>query len=471
MIQPDSLSPIDDPAQVLTEARRAGGEWAELFVERRDTEIIRMDSSQIAELRTDRDVGAAVRVVTRGRAGMAFTNVLSRSSLLEAARIAAAASGARPDDQRLPAIDLRDVPTQIVQKSSRHCSNSDAVHKTGLLGHVDEAARSHDRAIKTVSVTHVAVRQHIWLTTSEGEAVTDERVRTRLTCSVTAQSDKRSATGFCGPGMGAGMELYEHHPPESIGRRAAERAVAALMGAPSPDGQMPVVLGPSGGGLLLHEACGHGLEADGLMRGSSSYAEWFGRTVASPLVTAADDPTLANRYGSYGFDDEGVRSEATRLLESGMLVGAMTSRDSAAAVSAPPSANARRQSYAYPPAPRMSNTYIQPGSTSPHSIISGVQHGVFVAMLKGGDVNIVDGDFAFVASEAYQIRKGEIAEPLTGVTLLGNAASALRSVSAVGDDLAFTEAMCGKDGQRVPVSYGSPTLVLDGLTVSGGGRG
>jgi TldD protein len=231
-----------------------------------------------------------------------------------------------------------------------------------------------------------------------------------------------------------------------------------------------VVLGSAGGGLLLHEACGHGLEGDGLSRDSSVYAATVGSLVSSPLVTAIDNPALSLQYGSYTVDDEGAPAHETVLLDSGIQVGALTDVASARIMGCPQSANARRESYAHPPLPRMSNTYIAAGGDDPGAIVASLSHGVYVARLKGGDVNITTGEFAFAASEAYAIEHGEVTRALNGLMLLGNGPAALASIDAVGDDLAFTQALCGKEEQWVPVSYGSPTLLLTGLTVSGGGR-
>jgi len=294
----------------------------------------------------------------------------------------------------------------------------------------------------------------------------DRRVRTRMTCRVTARRDGKLETGFCGPGAGVGMEFYEHRTPEAIGSEAADRALNALAGGEPPGGVLPVVLGPSGGGLLLHEACGHGLEADGLTRNSSAFSTTPGQRVGSPLVTAVDDPALDLGYGSYGVDDEGTVAGPTTLLDSGLQVGAMTDRSTAALLDGR-SGNGRRESYAHPPLPRMSNTFITPGHDDKDAIIGGVQRGVYVAALKGGDVNIATGEFAFVASEAYLIERGEITRPLAGLSLIGNGPAAMASVEAVGDDLSFTQALCSKEGQWVPVSYGSPTLLVTSLTVTG----
>lgn len=464
---------LSDLNSVIREAHRAGAGWAEVFVERRHNETLRLDSGEIAEVRNDRDLGAGIRGVTNGRAGLAFTNILTRRSLREAARVAAAASGANGSAGPSAAvIDLRDRLGRVVQHSFQPSGEASIGDKCDRLLRVDDAARRRHPAITAVSAVYVAVVQHVWVATSDGSLAHDQRIRTRITCRATASADGRVATGFVGPGVGAGMELYDWYPPEDLGARAADRAVAALSGAAPPTGRMPIVLGPSGGGLLIHEACGHGLEADGLARGSSVFATCFGRAVGSPLITVIDDPTLVQRYGSYGIDDEGQTAAATTLLNEGRLVGALTDREHALglATACARSANARRESYAHPPIPRMSNTYIAPQGSVPTSIIASVDNGVYIASLKGGDVNIASGDFAFAASEAYLIEGGQVTSPLAGLTVLGNGATALDSATAVGDDLEFTQALCGKDGQWVPVSYGSPTIRLDGLTISGGHR-
>jgi TldD protein len=263
------------------------------------------------------------------------------------------------------------------------------------------------------------------------------------------------------------MELYDDGAAERVGTDAADRALRALAAVEPPVGVMPVVLGPAGGGLLLHEACGHGLEGDGLTRGSSVYASRTGRRIASGYVSAVDEPARRLGYGSYGVDDEGTAAGTTLLIDAGVQVGALTDLDSAQSLGRR-SANGRRESYAHPPVARMSNTYITPGSDPAGAILGDVRRGVYVVRLKGGDVNITSGDFAFSASEAYLIEDGELTRPLAGLVLLGNSLTALSSVDAVGDDLGFVQALCGKEEQWVPVSYGGPTLRLNGLTVSGG---
>jgi len=459
----------EDLGAVLGKALRAGGHWAEVFVERRATETLRLAGGGVAQIRSDLDLGAGVRVVTAGRAGYAYTNVVTRRSLTEAAEAAAAASGATSSAQVGHSIDLRQRPVSPAQHAKCLPAHVTAAAKIELLRRVDAAARSalaHD-----VTATHVDVTQSMLVATTDLGIARDQRVRTRLTCQVTARRDGRMQTGFDGPGIGGGMELYDGEAPEAIGVRATERALRALDGIEPPSGGLPVVLGPSGGGLLLHEACGHGLEADAINRGSSIYAHTIGERVGSELVTAVDDPSVAGGFGSYGIDDEGAKAVRTVLLDRGVQTAALSDRSNPVAGTTLSSANGRRSSYAHPPLARMSNTYIVPGFSSAGDLLDSIDRGVYVVRLRGGDVDVTSGEFAFTAAEAFLIDGGEIGPPLLSLSLLGNGPDALASIEAVADDLSFTQALCGKEDQWVPVSYGSPTLLIAGLTVTGAGSG
>lgn len=457
----------EDVAVVLEAALRAGAGWAELFVESRDSETVRLDGGRVSELRSDRDVGAAVRVVRNGVVGLGYTNLLSVPALIEAAEAAAAVSDAAPGTSAA-VVDLRRRDILPVQAAREPPGAAGAAVKVALLRRADDAARAHHRAVRDVTAVHVDVTQAVLVANTTGLLVEDRRFRTRLTCRVTASLDGRTESGFDGPGLGGGLELYDD-PPEEMAVRAAQRALRALAGGDPPAGEMTVVLGPGGGGLLLHEACGHGLEADCLSRDSSVFTQTVDRPIAGRLVTAIDDPSLQAGFGSYGADDEGLVSAPTLLIDAGAQVGALTDMVTAAELGGAASANGRRASYADPPLPRMSNTYIANGVDDPAAVLADVRAGVYVSRLSGGDVNAVTGEFAFNAAEAWLIEGGRLTRPLSGVTLLGNGPAALAGIDAVCDDLAFTQAMCGKDDQWVPVSYGAPTLRILGLTVAGSG--
>lgn len=466
LVDPDQL------AGALNAAAQAGAQWAEIFVERRMTETVRLGGGVVAEVRSDIDLGAGVRVLGKaGHYGFASTNVLTTESLLETSRAACIASGASGHDVGSVRVDLRQAQVTPCQWADSPGHETGATVKVDVLRAIDAAAHEEGAAVRQVVGTHVDVTQEVFVANTTGSLVQDRRVRTRITCRVSARRDGRQSTGFAGPGVGAGMELYDLHPPEAVGGRAANRALRALEGDDPPTGEMPVVLGPAGGGLLLHEACGHGLEGDGLARNSSAFAATRGHRVGSKLVTAVDDPSIAQAYGSYGIDDAGTPARPTVLLDAGVQVGAMTDAATAEPLGDELTANARRASYAHSPLTRMSNTYVAAGEEEPAEIIGDVAHGVYVVTLRGGDVDITSGDFAFTASEAFLVEKGEVTSPLAGLVLLGNGPAVLASVVAVGNDLAMAQALCGKEEQSVPVSYGSPTLLVTGLTVSGGRGG
>ncbi len=458
----------DDLLAVFALTRGRYGRWTEVFAERTATNTVRLSGGRVAEIRSDLDLGASVRASSPLRDGFAYTNVLTRRSLLDAAEAAVIAAGGDPATGSTGA-DLRRRRAAPVQRARQSPADVETADKVEVLRRIDEAARAFSGHVRDVTATHVDVTQSVLVATSDGDVVSDERVRTRITCRVTARRDGRLETGFDGPGIGGGLELYDAGEPEAVGRRAAERAVRALDGVEPPQGPMPVVLAPSGGGLLLHEACGHGLEAEGLARGSSIYARSVGQQVASPLVTAVDDPSLLGGFGSYTVDDEGFPSAPTVLVEAGIQTGALTTRTDQFPVGGSRSANGRRESYAHPPLTRMSNTFILPGSEPADRLVSSMRRGVYIVRLRGGDVDVTTGEFAFSASEAFLVEQGEVVAPLLSLTLLGNGPAALRSVEAVGDDLELTQAVCGKGDQWVPVSYGSPSLLVTGLTVGGSG--
>jgi TldD protein len=455
-------------ARCLSLAMRLGADTAEVYVERKVTQTFRFDDSQVSEFRSDVDLGAGVRVFSGGRAGLASTSVLTWPALQRATEAAVAASGAtHPSGSRVPLPTPAPAGQMQTPRGSGDLETSlDPDEVVQTLHAIDQGARAADARISSVSITHVSVSQDVWIVRSDAPPAGDRRSRARVTCRVTARGENRLATGFSGPGVGGAVDLYHRTSPELVGRSAAERAVAALDGQAPPRGQLPVVIGPAGGGLLLHEACGHGLEADGLVRGVSVFGVHLGTAIGAQPVTAIDDPSLPLGFGSYSVDDEGEGSSATTLIDQGRVVGALSSRAFRATVEGSNGRNGRRASYADPAIPRMSNTYIANGETPGADIVESVGRGVYVAALKGGDVNIANGNFAFAASASYLIEGGKLTSPLRGLTLLGNGVTALHGVAAVGNDLDFTQAMCGKSGQWVPVSYGSPTLLIEGLTIS-----
>jgi TldD protein len=338
----------------------------------------------------------------------------------------------------------------------------------GWLRESEEAARSIDPAVRQVLVAHQDSRQHVLVATSEGLWAEEVRPRIRLMAQVVAVRDGVFQTGFEGPGGLTGAELLDAHPPRQIGERAARMAVAMLDGRPAPAGEMPVVIGPGGGGVLFHEACGHGLEVDHVHKDASVYRlEARGRRLASPLVNGVDDGTVPEAWGSFAVDDEGTPSQRTELFREGVLVGFMYDRLRADHDGVPSTGNGRRQSYAHLPIPRMRNSYILAGEADPDQVVADTANGLYAKILGGGQVNPATGDFVFGVAEGYLIEGGRITSAVRGANLIGNGPAILSAIDAVATDFETRDGVCGKEGQGVPVSNGSPTLRIARMTVGG----
>ena len=273
--------------------------------------------------------------------------------------------------------------------------------------------------------------------------------------------------GFNGPALVAGAEYVDQFPPRDIASEAARQAVAMLDGVPAPAGELPVVIGPGGGGVLFHEACGHGLEADLIQKESSIYRGRIGELLATPLLNGVDDATVPNAWGSFSFDDEGWPSQRTTLFTEGVLQGYLYDRIRAERDGVPSSGNGRRQSYAHLPIPRMTNTYILPGDSTADEVVAGTANGFYARRLGGGQVNPATGDFVFGVTEGYLIEHGEITKPVRGANLVGNGTDILQGIDVLADDFDVFYGICGKDGQGVPVGNGSPTLRISRMTVGG----
>jgi TldD protein len=282
-----------------------------------------------------------------------------------------------------------------------------------------------------------------------------------------AVRDGEIATGFEAPGHSGGFELLEVFSPEELGAKAARKALAMLDAKPSPAGELPVVLAPGTGGVLIHEACGHGLEADTLVKQASVYAGREGQRFGAESVTIVDDATDVGAWGSFNVDDEGTAAQRTVLFDEGVLVGHLSDLRSARKIGRSPTGNGRRQSYAHVPLVRMTNTYLLPGEDDAFDIIGSVERGVYAATFSGGEVNPANGNFVFGMSEAYMIVDGAIAHPIKGATLIGNGPQVLGVIEAVGSDFGRKEGVCGKDGQSAPVTNGMATVLLGKMTVGG----
>jgi TldD protein len=452
--------------KVLGTALATGGEWAEIYAEDRLSHSIRLEDRRVEELVTGRDRGAGVRVVRGTSTAYAYTNRLDQDSLLEAARVAAAALRGQP------ATEVRDLRRRTPGVRHPVAVDPAGVERTtlaDLVRRADDAARSHDPSVVQVIAGYSDTRQRVLIANSEGFSTDEDRVRTRFVVQVVAARDGVVQTGFEGPGRSAGFELLDQFPPEEVAARAAQRAVAMLASQPAPAGEMPVVIAAGNGGVLFHESSGHGMEADLIAKEASVYRGKQGKLIGVPEFNGVDDATIEGAWGSFAFDDEGTAAQRTVLFEGGVCTDYLTDLIRARQLGQPASGNGRRQSYSEVPIPRMTNTYVLPGDEDPEEIIRQTPRGLYAKWLGGGQVNPVTGEFVFGVAEGYLIENGEVTTPVRGANLVGDGPSVIASVDALGSDFDVKEGICGKEGQGVPVGNGAPTMRISRMTVGGTG--
>lgn len=453
-------------ARVLERALARGGDFADLFCEHRLDGALVLEDGRLRDAARSIVLGAGVRVVSGEATGYAFTEDLSTEGLLRAAETASAiASGGGLER----GIEVRGMPTLDLYPIERPTLDVDAVTKLGLLRDADEAARRVDSRIRRVTVSLAESDKTILIATSEGRFVADHQPMLRFNVHVVAEEGTRRQTAADGGGGRWGMEYFDAHPPAELGRRVAETALRMLHAEEAPAGQFPVVLGPGDSGILLHEAVGHGLEADFNRKKTSNYSDRVGERVAAPGCTVVDDGCIPSSRGSINVDDEGNAPVRSVLIEDGILRGYMRDRLSEDHWADTPSGNGRRQDYRHIPLPRMTNTCMLAGAHDPEEILASVKYGVYARSFSGGQVNISNGDFVFSVTEGYLIEDGKLTTPLRDVNLIGNGPDVLGRVSMVGNDFRLSDGRwtCGKDGQSVPVGVGIPTVKIDLITVGG----
>ncbi|MCK6480871.1 MAG: metallopeptidase TldD-related protein [Planctomycetes bacterium] len=457
--------------RLLSEAVSRGADFADLYFERREEWNLLLEQDVLRTASSGVMAGMGVHVLCGERTGYAFTEDFTPESMMRAARTAsliAAGGGAAP------VIRLRDRPVRDLYPAGAvppgAASGDGFAHRVDLLRRASAAARGKEpRVTRVVAALRDEVKT-VAVVTGEGGIFRDRQPMLTFYVLVVAEEAGRGRVqAHDSGGCRMGLEYFDRKPPEEFGREAARRAGLALGADPAPAGSLPVVLGPGASGVLLHEAVGHPLEADFNRKGLSRFCNRMGEKVASSLCTIVDDGTVASSRGSLNVDDEGNATSSTTLIENGVLVGFMQDRLSSRLTGAKPTGNGRRQSYAHPPIPRMTNTYLPPGPHRPEEILRSVKRGVYAADFLGGQVDIAKGDFVFSASEAYLIEDGAITRPLRGMTLIGNGPDVMGRVEMVGNDyrLSGQAGMCGKEGQLVPVDFGIPTVKISSITVGG----
>jgi TldD protein len=458
-----------DLERYLAAALDAGGEYADLYFEYQTSTALSVDESMVKTAAQGISAGCGVRVVTGERTGYAYTDDLAPEKILHAARTAALiASG----PAKTPVVSLKEDSRPSLYPVADAASDAELAKKVELIFRADKAARDYDPRIKEVRASYADELRRILVIGSDGTFAEDVQPLSRLNVFVIARDGERSAKGSAGGGGRVRFDTFlTEKTPEYYATEAARQAVLQLNAVACPAGDMEVVLGPGWPGVLLHEAVGHGLEADFNRKKTSAFSGLLGKRVASEKCTVVDNGTLAERRGSLNVDDEGNQTHNTVLIEKGILKGYMADKLSARLMKLPNTGNGRRESYEHIPMPRMTNTYMLAGDEAPEDIIKSVKRGLYAVNFSGGQVDITNGKFVFAASEAYLIEDGKVTAPVKDATLIGNGPDVLTRVSMVGNDLRLDEGIgtCGKDGQSVPVGVGIPTLKIDRMTVGGTG--
>ena len=452
--------------QLLGEALSRGGDYADLFFEHSRSASFSFEEGRVKNVGRGVSLGMGARVVDGEATGYAYSQDLEASPMGEAARTAGSIAAGGGATAAVPVTEI-DIPAHYpVQTPTLFAPDED---RLALMRRADEAARAYDPAVSKVQVSLGEGLRQIRVATSDGGLVIDEQPLFRFFVRVVAEKGDKRQSGSSGGGGRQGLAYFDGDRPEEIGREAARVALAMMDAQEAPAGKMTVVLGPGDSGILLHEAVGHGLEADFNRKGTSNYSGRVGERVASTLCTVVDDATQLGARGSINVDDEGLRGRRTVLIEEGILKGYMHDRLSARLMGATATGNGRREDFTVTPYPRMTNTFLLAGQSDPEEIIRSVDRGIYACHFSGGQVNISNGDFVFSLTESYLIEDGKITAPLRGVNLIGNGPDVLTQVSMVGTDFAASDGIwtCGKEGQSVPVGVGTPTLKLAGITVGG----
>lgn len=460
-----------DLQRYLSTALDRGGDYADLFFELRINRSIMLEEQIVKSATKAVNAGVGVRVLSGGKTGYAHSEDLNRESILKAARTAAFIASSSSEGANIP------IPAPI---SAQHrlypelptTSDSGISDKVALLLQADSAARAYDSRIRQVQASYSEEMRHVLLVSSDGQCVWDVQPLVRLNVHCVAEENGNRQPGYQGAGGRRTLDMFSGSlDATALAREAARQAVLLLQAKNAPAGPMEVVLGPGWPGILLHEAIGHGLEADFNRKKTSAFSGLVGQKVASELCTVVDDGTIPFRRGSLNVDDEGNPTRQTVLIEKGVLRGYLQDYLSAKILKAPLTGNGRRQSYDQIPLPRMTNTFLMAGESTPDEIIRSVKKGLYAAHFGGGQVDITNGKFVFSASEAYLIEDGQITHPVKEATLIGDGPTVLREVTMVGHDLKLDQGVgiCSKDGQTVPVGVGLPTIKIQKITVGGTG--
>ena len=450
--------------KILTEALSTGGDFAEIFVEKKSSSNLFMIDGKVESSISGRDFGIGIRIFKGLFSVYGYTNDMNEESLLKATKkIASSISGTKEDIT----INLIKQDIENINKIQIYPQDIKKSEKIELMKIASHSAKDYDKHISQVRVSLGDVKQNILIANSEGLFTTDERVRGRISIESVASDGNDMQTGRVSPGASAGFEFFRNMDIEAQAREASRIAKTMLFASYAPSGKFPVVIDNRFGGVIFHEACGHGLEASSVAKGNSIFAGKMGQMIASPLVSAVDDGTLPNEWGSLTIDDEGYKTQRNLLIENGILKGYLVDKLNGRRMGIKSTGSGRRESYKYAPTSRMTNTFILNGKSSFDEIIKNTEYGIYAKNMGGGSVNPATGDFNFAVMEGYIIRNGKICEPVRGATLIGNGGEVLKKIDMVGNNLGFGQGMCGSSSGSIPTNVGEPTIRVSEITVGG----
>ncbi len=450
--------------EALWKASSTGADYAEVFAEYTNSKNISMVSSKVDKIADGVISGVGIRIFKGTRCVSGSTSSLSPAAVLNCAqKVADALVGTR----EMETIVLRERrfgdihPVRIVPTTVENAAKID------LMREASETAKNYHSDIAQVTANFLDVDHNIMIATTEGLLAEDRQIRTRMAVSAVASKNGENQTGSCSPGGRMGMEFYEIHNPKEIGEEAARQAMVMINAGYIPAGKMPVAIGNGFGGVIFHEACGHGLEASGVALGQSVFAGKLGEKIANEKVTAIDDGTIPNAWGSINIDDEGTPGQKNVLIENGILKSYMVDKLNGRRMGMASTGNSRRQSYAYEPTSRMTNTFIAEGNDKNEDIIASIEYGLYAKSMGGGSVNPVTGDFNFAVNEGYIVRNGQICEAVRGATLIGKGSEILMDIDMVGQNLERAQGMCGASSGSIPTDVGQPMIRVSSITVGG----
>jgi TldD protein len=456
-----SKSIVED---VLNVAISTGGDFAEIFVEDKNDTNILLVGGNIESSVSGKDYGVGIRIFQGFRSIYAYTNNSSRENLIKVAKEAALAMKGTKNDIVLNLIERKVNPIHEIEILPNTISK---VRKVDLMKRAYEAAIKYDPIISQVKVNYLDHIQNVLIANTEGVFVEDKRVRTRTIIQAIASRNGEMQTGAAGKGAYTGFELYNNINIEEHAREAARMAKTMIYADFCPSGKMPVIIDNQFGGVLFHEACGHGLEATSVAKKTSVFTDKIGEQVASKCVTAIDDGTILNAWGSLNIDDEGTKSRKNVLIENGILKGYLIDKLNGRRMGMKSTGSGRRESYRYAPTSRMTNTYIAGGDSTREEIIANTEYGLYAKNLGGGSVNTSTGDFNFSVREGYIIKNGKIDKPVRGATLIGTGLDVINKIDMVGNNLEHGEGVCGSISGRIPTCVGQPTIRIKEMTVGG----